>query len=257
MMILPAIDLKEGRCVRLLRGDMDTAVVYGDDPAAMARRWASEGAEYLHVVDLDGALAGRPINTAAVAAVCDAVGIPVQVGGGVRDAATAQALLDAGADRVIMGTAAYRDPGLVSTLCKRFPGRVAVGIDTRDEDVAGEGWTEQSGVSAVALAEQAARAGVAWVIFTDISRDGTQTGPNLSGVRSMARALAPHGIPLIASGGVGGLADVERVTALEADGVRGLIIGRALYTGAVSLCDALRIARRGARLPGGGDQHGG
>lgn len=257
MVILPAIDLKGGRCVRLLRGDMDTAVVYGDDPVAMACRWVSEGAEYLHVVDLDGAVTGRSMNSAAVRAICAAIAIPVEVGGGVRDAATARELFDAGVSRVILGTVAHRDPDLVTTLCQEFPGRIAVGIDARGEDVAVQGWTEQSGVLAVALAEQVARVGVACVIYTDISRDGTQTGPNLAATRTMARALASHGIPLIASGGVGELADVLHVAALEADGVHGLIIGRALYTGALSLRDAMRAARSGVLPPGAGSESDG
>lgn len=242
MHILPAIDLKEGRCVRLLRGEMATAVVYGDDPAAMARRWAAEGASWLHVVDLDGALSGRSRNTATIAAICAAVSIPVQVGGGVRDAETARALLAGGARRVVLGTAAYRDPDLVAVLCREFPGRIAVGIDARGDEAAGEGWTERSGKSAVALAEQAARARVACVIYTDIGRDGTELGPNIDGIRAMTRALAPHGVPLIASGGVGSLEHVAQVAALGSEGVAGLIIGRALYTGAVALSDAMAAA---------------
>jgi len=245
MIILPAIDLKDGRCVRLRQGDMATAVVYGDDPAAMARRWAGEGAEYMHVVDLDGAMAGRPVNGAAVRAICTAVSIPVQVGGGVRDAATARTLLEAGAARVILGTAAYAAPFLVESLCREFPGRVAVGIDARGEEAAGLGWTQQSGVRAMAVAEQASRAGVACVIYTDIARDGTEVGPNIEATRAMARVLAALGVPLIASGGVGSIGDVKRVMALADDGVAGLIIGRALYTGAVSLREALAIASQG------------
>ena len=244
MIILPAIDLKGGRCVRLRQGDMATAVVYGDDPAAMARRWASEGAEYLHVVDLDGAFAGRPVNAAAVQAICRAVSIPVQVGGGVRDAATARTVLDAGAARVILGTVAYSTPTLVEILCRELPGRIAVGIDARGEEAAGEGWTEQSGMRAATLAEQAARAGVASVIYTDIARDGTEVGPNIEATRVMARLLAARGVPLIASGGVGTLADVEHVAELAPEGVSGLIIGRALYTGAVTLGEALAVASR-------------
>jgi phosphoribosylformimino-5-aminoimidazole carboxamide ribotide isomerase len=242
MTILPAIDLKDGRCVRLCRGDMATAVVYGDDPVTMARRWMSEGAEYLHVVDLDGAFAGHPVNAAAVHAICRAVPVPVQVGGGVRDAATARAVLDAGAARVILGTVAYSTPALVEALSLELPGRIAVGIDARGEEAAGQGWREQSGVDAVTLAEQAACARVACVIYTDIARDGTEVGPNIEATRAMARVLAARGVPLIASGGVGSLADVRRVAALGPEGVAGLIIGRALYTGSVSLREALAVA---------------
>jgi phosphoribosylformimino-5-aminoimidazole carboxamide ribotide isomerase len=245
MLVLPAVDVKEGRCVRLVRGEMSTAVVYGEDPVAMAGRWADEGAEYLHVVDLDGAVSGRPANAAVIERICRAVDVPVQVGGGIRDAHGARAALAAGAARVILGTAAYRDPPLLASLCREFPGRIAVGIDARGERVAGEGWTEVTAIGSRALAQQVAGAGVACVIYTDITRDGTAAGPNLEGIRTMARALAPHGVPLIASGGVGSVADVEGVAALEPDGVTGLVIGRALYTGAVTLRAALEAARRG------------
>jgi phosphoribosylformimino-5-aminoimidazole carboxamide ribotide isomerase len=248
MVILPAIDLKDGRCVRLHQGDMATAVVYGGDPAGMARRWADEGAGYLHVVDLDGAFAGYPVNAVAIRAICTAVSIPVEVGGGVRDAATVSALLDGGVARVILGTAAYSDPGFVADLCAQFPGRIAVGIDARDGEVAGKGWVERSGVRAVDLAETVARAGVACVIYTDIARDGTETGPNIEATRAIAQVLAPHGVSVIASGGVGALADVARVATLGPDGVAGLIIGRALYTGAVTLPEAM-AAIRGDRVP--------
>ncbi len=242
MVVLPAVDVKDGRCVRLVRGEMSTAVVYGDDPVAMAGRWADEGAEYLHVVDLDGAVAGRPVNAAVVGRICHAVRIPVQVGGGIRDAEGARTALESGAARVILGTAAYRDPSLLAALCGEFSGRIAVGIDARGEEVAGEGWTEAAAIGARALAVQVAAAGVACVIYTDIARDGTEIGPNVAGIRAMARLLAAHGVPLIASGGVGSLADVERVAALAPDGVAGLIIGRALYTGAVGLGAALAVA---------------
>jgi phosphoribosylformimino-5-aminoimidazole carboxamide ribotide isomerase len=252
MLVLPAIDLKGGRCVRLLRGEMSTAVVYGDDPAEMARRWAGEGAEYLHVVDLDGAFAGSPVNGEAIRSICAAVDVPVEVGGGIRDAGTAGAVLDAGAARVVLGTAAYREPALVERLCREFPGRLAVGIDARGDAVAGEGWTEDAGVTARVLAEQMVGVGVTCVIYTDIRRDGTGQGPNIDGVRTMARALATRGVSLIASGGVGCLADVERVAALAPEGVAGLIIGRALYTGAVSLREALAVSRGPVGTRGGG-----
>lgn len=251
MVILPAIDLKDGRCVRLHQGEMATAIVYGDDPAGMARRWADEGAGYLHVVDLDGAFAGHPVNAAAIRAICAAVSIPVEVGGGVRDAATVTALLEGGVARVILGTAAYSDPGFVSDLCARFPGRIAVGIDARDGEVAGKGWVERSGIRAVDLADTVARAGVACVIYTDIARDGTETGPNIEATRAMAQVLAPHGVGVIASGGVGTLAHVERVATLGPDGVTGLIIGRALYTGAVALTEAMAAVRGVTARPTG------
>jgi phosphoribosylformimino-5-aminoimidazole carboxamide ribotide isomerase len=244
MTILPAIDLKDGRCVRLHQGDMTTAVVYGEDPVAMARHWEAQGARYLHVVDLDGAVAGCPVNAALIGAICAAVAVPVEVGGGIRTGDAARALIDGGAARIILGTAAYGDPDFLSGLCGAFPGRIAVGIDARDGEVAGRGWTEQSGVRATTLAAQVAATGVACVIYTDIARDGTETGPNLETTRAMAQVLAPAGVPLIASGGVGAIEDVERVLALEPDGVTGLIVGRALYTGAVSLPAALAVAAR-------------
>jgi phosphoribosylformimino-5-aminoimidazole carboxamide ribotide isomerase len=238
MLIIPAIDLKGGKCVRLLRGDLQAETVYGDDPVAMGRRWVEEGARYLHVVDLDGAVSGAPGNGDAIAALCAKLSIPVEVGGGVRTVERAGSILALGADRVIFGTAALEQPAIVADACRRFPGRVAVGIDARDGKVAVKGWVETSAVSAVDLARQLAGSGAACIIYTDIERDGTQQGVNVAATRALAQAID---IPVIASGGVGSLQDIAALLPSEPDGVTGVIIGRALYTGAVRLADALRL----------------
>ena len=239
MTIYPAIDLRGGRCVRLMEGDYARETVYGDDPVEVARRWEATGARWLHVVDLDGARAGRPMQTDLVRAIAAAVSIPVQVGGGLRDAAAVAAVLDAGAARAVVGTVAVRDPALCRTLCAAHPGRVAVGVDARDGKVRTAGWLEQSADDPVAMAARLGEMGAAAVIYTDIARDGTECGPDLDGTRAVARAA---GIPVIASGGVGALDHVRAVATLAADGVEGVIIGRALYTGAVRLADALAVA---------------
>jgi len=240
MLIIPAIDLKGGRCVRLLRGEMSAETVYGDDPVAMGRRWVAEGAEYLHVVDLDGAVSGQPVNGAAIAALCTALPIPIEVGGGVRTVERAAELLQAGVDRVIFGTVALTRPEVVAEACRRYPGRVVVGIDARDGRVAVQGWTETSAVTAIDLARRVEAQGAARVIYTDISRDGTQQGVNVAATRALAAAI---GIPVIASGGVGSLDDVRALLPCESDGVDAVIVGRALYTGAVKLGDAIAVAQ--------------
>ncbi len=243
MLIIPAIDLKGGKCVRLLRGDMKAETVYGDDPLAMGRRWVEAGARYLHVVDLDGAASGAPMNADAIAALCAKLPIPVEVGGGVRSVERAEEFLSAGADRVIFGTAALEQPQIVADACRRFPGRVAVGIDARAGKVAVKGWTETSAVTAIELARDVERVGACRVIYTDIERDGTELGLNVRATRDLAEAI---GIPVIASGGVGSLADVEALLPCEQIGVEAVIIGRALYSGAVQLEDAIRVATSGA-----------
>ena len=238
MIVYPAIDLRGGRCVRLTQGDFARETVYGDDPVTMARRWEALGAPWLHVVDLDGARAGQPLQASLVAAICAAVRIPVQVGGGLRTAAAVELVLEAGAARAVLGTVAVRDPALCTALCRAFPGRVAVGIDARDGLVRVAGWFEGEAVEAPTLARAAAERGAACVIYTDIGRDGMQDGPDLEGTRAVARAA---GIPVIASGGVGALEHLRAVAALEPDGVGGVIVGRALYSGAVTLGDALAV----------------
>jgi phosphoribosylformimino-5-aminoimidazole carboxamide ribotide isomerase len=239
MLILPAIDLKNGKCVRLLRGDFGAETVFGDDPVAMGRRWVDEGAQYLHVVDLDGALSGAPVNGDAIAALCGALPVPVQVGGGIRTLERAARLLDLGAARVIFGTAALEQPAVVAEACRHFPGRIAIGIDARAGRVAVKGWVETSAVSALELARRFAGEGVACIIYTDIERDGTQQGVNVAATRALA---AGAGIPVIASGGVGSLADIAALLPCASSGVVGVIVGRALYTGAVSLPAALELA---------------
>jgi len=239
MLIIPAIDLKGGKCVRLLRGDMQAETVYGDDPVAMGKRWVEEGAQYLHVVDLDGAVSGAPRNMDAITELCAALPIPIEVGGGVRSLGQAAALLEAGADRVIFGTAALAHPEVVGEACRRFAGKIAVGIDARDGRVAVQGWTETSAITAVELAQRVEALGVARVIYTDISRDGTQLGPNVEATRILAEAVR---IPVTASGGVGSLADIERLLACATAGVDSVIVGRALYTGAVRLAEAMAVA---------------
>jgi phosphoribosylformimino-5-aminoimidazole carboxamide ribotide isomerase len=242
MTIYPAIDLRDGRCVRLVEGDFARETVYGDDPVAMARRWEAAGARWLHVVDLDGARAGAPVQAPIVARICAAVSMPVQVGGGLRDEAAVRTVLDAGAARAIVGTVAVRDPALCERLCRAFPGRVAVGIDARDGVACVAGWEEGSALRATDLARTVAERGAAAIVYTDIGRDGTERGPNVEETAAVARAAR---IPVIASGGVGTLDHVRAVAARTGDGIEGVIIGRALYTGSVVLEDALVLARTG------------
>jgi phosphoribosylformimino-5-aminoimidazole carboxamide ribotide isomerase len=240
MLIVPAIDLKGGKCVRLLRGELHAETVYGNDPVAMGRRWVDEGAEYLHVVDLDGAVSGQPVNAAAIAALCQALPIPIEIGGGIRSVERADELLRLGADRVLFGTAALAEPDIVREACRRFPGRVAVGIDARDGKVAVRGWLETSATTAVDLARQAQELGACRIIYTDISRDGTQEGVNVAATRAIAEAVT---LPVTASGGVGSLADVVAVRDCAVRNVDAVIVGRALYTGAVRLPEAIRAVR--------------
>ncbi|MDR3589010.1 MAG: 1-(5-phosphoribosyl)-5-[(5-phosphoribosylamino)methylideneamino]imidazole-4-carboxamide isomerase [Negativicutes bacterium] len=244
MIIFPAIDIRGGRCVRLVEGRFDAETVFADNPLDMARRWAQEGAEYLHVVDLDGALAGKPVNTEVIAAITKAVDIPVQLGGGIRTLESIAVLLDAGVARVILGSVAVKQPELVRQACTKYGDRIVVGIDARDGQVAVEGWGVSGGVAAEELAVKMAAAGVARIIYTDIARDGTLTGVNVAATQSLARAA---GIPVIASGGVSSLDDVTAVKAAQTDGVEGVIIGKALYTGAVKLPEVIRAARGGER----------
>jgi phosphoribosylformimino-5-aminoimidazole carboxamide ribotide isomerase len=246
VILFPAIDLKDGRCVRLKLGDMAQATVFNDDPAAQARRFESQGFEYLHIVDLNGAFAGRPVNAAAVEAILGAVRMPVQLGGGIRDMATIEAWLDKGVRRVILGTAAVRDPALVREACRRFPGRVAVGIDARGGRVAVEGWAEASELSAVELARRFEDAGVAAIVYTDIERDGVLKGLNLPATLDLARGTS---IPVIASGGLAGIEDVEALLQPRYRRLEGAIAGRALYDGRLDAGAALAVigrARSGA-----------
>ena len=230
MILFPAIDLKEGRAVRLLRGEMDSATVFNEDPAAQARAFEQAGFQWLHLVDLDGAFAGEPRNAPVVEAIVQAVNIPVQLGGGIRDLATVARWLDAGLKRVILGTVAVKDPDLVIEACKRFPGRIVVGIDARDGFVATEGWAETSTLAAPDLAKRFENAGVAAIVYTDIARDGALAGVNAEATAELARAVK---IPVIASGGMSSLDDIRRLRVHEAAGVTGAILGRALYDGRI------------------------
>ncbi|HXQ39797.1 MAG TPA: 1-(5-phosphoribosyl)-5-[(5-phosphoribosylamino)methylideneamino]imidazole-4-carboxamide isomerase [Candidatus Udaeobacter sp.] len=233
MILYPAIDLKEGACVRLRRGDMAAATVFNRDPAAQARRFAAAGAQWLHVVDLDGAFAGKSVNRSAVEAILAAVAIPCQLGGGIRDQAAIEGWLAAGVARVVLGTAALKDPELVREACRRHPGRIAVAIDARGGNVAVEGWAETSDVTTLDLAARFADAGVAAIVFTDVERDGIMEGANVAATARLTQATA---IPVIASGGISGLGDLA---ALKAAGAAGAIVGRALYDGTLDLGQAL------------------
>ena len=238
MILYPAIDLKEGRCVRLVRGEMSAATVFNDDPAAQAKSFADSGCRWLHLVDLDGAFAGKPMNAASVEAILKAVKIPAQLGGGIRDLATIEAWLGKGVARVILGTAALTNPDLVREGCRRFPGKVAVGIDARGGKVAVEGWAKNSEMSALDLARRVEDAGAAAIIFTDIDRDGALAGVNVAATAALAQQLET---PVIASGGVASLDDIAALKAHESDGIAGAILGRALYDGRVDLKAALAM----------------
>ncbi|SHI57138.1 1-(5-phosphoribosyl)-5-[(5-phosphoribosylamino)methylideneamino]imidazole-4-carboxamide isomerase [Propionispora hippei] len=240
MLIFPAIDIRGGKCVRLTEGRFDRETVFADQPVDMALRWVREGAEYLHVVDLDGALEGKAVNLDLVAAIVKAVDIPVQLGGGIRTLDYMETLFDKGVARVILGSIAVRQPDLVKEACRLYSDRVVVGIDARDGQVAVEGWGVTGGIQAEELAKRMAAVGVARIIYTDISRDGTLSGVNVPSTCSLAKAA---GIPVIASGGVSGLADIAAVKEAEAAGVEGVIVGKAIYTGKLSLAEALKVAR--------------
>lgn len=242
MEILPAIDLLEGRCVRLYQGDYDRSQVFNENPANMAKQWADQGATRLHIVDLDGAKAGKVVNQAAIEAILNTVSIPIQVGGGLRDRTSVHQLLNIGVQRVILGTIAVEQQGLVQTLCQEFPQQIVVGIDARNGKVATRGWLETSEVLATQLAIQIQELGAAAIIYTDIHRDGTLTGPNLEALRELASAIT---IPIIASGGVSSVTDLLSLLALEPQGVKGAIVGRALYTGDVTLRQALQAVGQG------------
>ncbi|ERN40404.1 phosphoribosylformimino-5-aminoimidazole carboxamide ribotide isomerase [Rubidibacter lacunae KORDI 51-2] len=237
MDVIPAIDLLNGQCVRLYQGDYERSQVFGDDPVAVARRWETTGAASLHVVDLDGAKEGTPINHDAIAAIVRAIEIPVQVGGGLRDRDRVKQLFDLGVSRAIVGTIAVEQPELVAHLCEEYPEQIIVGIDARQGRVATRGWLETSELAATDLARQAADWGAAAVVYTDIHRDGTLSGPNLDALRALASAID---VPAIASGGIGSVSNLLSLLALEPIGVCGAIVGRALYTGDIDLAEALR-----------------
>ncbi len=247
MLLIPAIDLKDGHCVRLQQGDMNASTTFGEDPAAMARRWVDAGARRLHLVDLNGAFAGRPVNEAAVKAIIAEVAdeIPVQLGGGIRDLDTIERYLDDGLSYVIIGTAAVKSPGFLKDACTAFGGHIIVGLDARDGKVATDGWSKLTGHEVVDLARKFEDYGVEAVIYTDIGRDGMLTGINIEATVKLAQALT---IPVIASGGLAGLADIEKLCAVEEEGIEGVICGRSIYSGAL---DFVRAQRRADELNGG------
>ncbi len=242
MEVIPAIDLLDGKCVRLYQGDYNQADIFSDNPVEIARQWAAEGATRLHVVDLDGAKEGKSVNLSVIEAIAKAITIPVQVGGGLRDRPGVSRLLDTGVKRAILGTVAVEKPELVTELCQEFPEQIVVGIDARNGKVATRGWLETSEVAATDLAQRMAQQGAAAIIYTDIHRDGTLSGPNMPALRELAESID---IPVIASGGVSSLTDLLSLLSLEAVGVTGAIVGRAIYTGDVSLKEAVRAVGDG------------
>ncbi len=246
MLLIPAIDLKDGHCVRLEKGDMNVSTTFGEDPAAMAQRWLDAGARRLHLVDLNGAFAGKPINEPAIKAILRVVGdkIPVQLGGGIRDLDTIERYLDDGLTYVIVGTAAVKSPGFLRDACTAFGGHIIVGLDARDGKVATDGWSKLTGHEVIDLAKKFQDYGVEGVIYTDIGRDGMLTGINIEATVKLAQVLT---IPVFASGGLSGIADIERLCAVQADGVKGVICGRSIYTGALDFVSGQQRADELAR----------
>jgi len=240
VIILPAIDLKEGRCVRLEQGLMDKDTVYHDDPAAQARIWQDQGGEFLHIVDLDGAFAGVPKNKSAIQSIVEAIDIPSELGGGIRDLETIEAYLDLGINRVILGTVAKENPDLVKEACRKFPGQIVVGIDAKDGLVAVRGWADVTEKLATEMAKEMEGFGVEAIIYTDISRDGMMQGPNIEATKALAEAIS---IPVIASGGLSTLNDIRRLLAIESSGVTGVITGKAIYSGAIDLREAVALTK--------------
>jgi phosphoribosylformimino-5-aminoimidazole carboxamide ribotide isomerase len=232
VLIIPAIDIKDGRCVRLFQGEMDKETIYFDNPVEAARHWVAEGAGLLHIVDLNGAVEGRPVHGVEVAKICRDAGVPVQLGGGLRSLEAVEEALSLGVERVVIGTAAYDNADFLRNLCKKFSGKIVVGIDARRGKVAVKGWKETTGMDAVVLARRCEQDGASRIIYTDISRDGTREGVNIEDTLQLARAVK---IPVIASGGVATLEDIRRLLPLEEAGVEGVIVGRALYAGSFSL----------------------
>ncbi len=240
MFTIPAVDIKDGKCVRLIQGQMDQEIVYSDDPAEMAKKWEGLGAGLLHVVDLNGAIEGNTVNKKSVENILKNISIPIEVGGGIRDIETVDTFIRMGVHRVILGTVAKENPGFVKNICGKFPGRIAVGIDAKDGFVAVRGWVEKTEQKASDLAKKFEGYGVSAIIFTDIMRDGTLTGPNLERTRELAETI---NIPVIASGGVSELKDIENVLALKKSGVVGVIVGRALYDGRVDFKDVVELEK--------------
>lgn len=241
MLIIPAVDIKGGKCVRLEQGAMDRETIFSEHPEQMAIQWEMKGAKKLHIVDLDGAVTGRPVNKKFIQRITESLSIPVELGGGIRSLDAIEEYIDLGIDDVIIGSAAYKDPDLVTAACERFPGRIIVGIDTRDEHVAVQGWTESTDVSAIEMAKGFEGVGVKSFIYTDIARDGMKSGPNIESIRSFARATT---LPVIAAGGVTSIKDIEELLTLKVDGLGGVIIGRALYDGVIDLEYILHVVNK-------------
>jgi len=248
LIIIPAIDIRGGRCVRLLQGDFRRETVYSGDPVEVARRWAAKGAERIHVVDLDGSREGRPVNDAVIGRILSSVDVPVELGGGIRGLGTVDFYLGMGVRWVILGTAALKNRDFVVEACRRHPGRVILGIDAREGKVAVEGWTEATGADALEVARQYEGLGLAALVYTDIGRDGMESGVNVPATERLARRI---GIPVIASGGVAGIGDIDRLLAAACPGILGVITGKALYTGALDLEEAIaRTKEEGKRVRG-------
>ncbi len=241
MIIIPAVDIKGGKCVRLEQGFMDRETIFSDYPEEMALQWERKGAKRLHLVDLDGAVQGIPFNKKVIRNVVDRVSIPVQLGGGIRDLDTIEGYINLGIDQIIIGTVAYKDPDLVETACRRYPGRIIVGIDSKDRYVSVEGWTEPTNIIAIDLAKRFEDMRINSIIYTDIKRDGMKTGPNIDAIREFATAI---NVPLIAAGGISSIKDIENMAELEEDGLSGIIVGRALYDGSIRLEQAINTLRK-------------
>jgi phosphoribosylformimino-5-aminoimidazole carboxamide ribotide isomerase len=242
VIVIPAIDIREGKCVRLMRGMRGSETTYSDNPAEMARRWESKGAELLHIVDLDGAFDGEPRNMESIRQIVNSVHIPVQVGGGIRNRSSIATYMDMGVERIVLGTAIFKSPGLFREVCDEFSARIIVAIDARDNMVTIEGWTETTGVGPIEFVTGLEELDLVAVIYTDTHRDGMQVGLDLEGIRQLAESTP---IPVIASGGVSGIEDIEALLTLEDCGVVGIITGKAIYSGSLELEQAIRVAKRG------------
>ena len=242
MILIPAIDLKEGRCVRLEQGRMDDETLFSEIPEEMAVRWVKQGAERLHVVDLNGAFEGKQVNRETIKRIVDATPVPVELGGGIRDLAAVEATLELGIEFVILGSAAHRDPKFVIKACEAFPGKIILGIDARQNRVAIEGWVQEVNVTPIEMAQKYDDVGLSAIIYTDIARDGMKTGPNVEATRFLAQGVQT---PVIASGGISGISDVKDLLGLSEYGVIGMITGRALYDGSLNLIEAIRLTKEG------------
>jgi phosphoribosylformimino-5-aminoimidazole carboxamide ribotide isomerase len=237
MIVIPAIDIKNGRCVRLRQGVMSDETIYSEFPEEVAARWHREGAERIHLVDLDGAVNGRPVNRDAIRKIVAAVPVPIQLGGGIRDIDTIESYLELGISQVILGTVAYRDPDMVTKACRQFPGRIILGIDATKGKIAVEGWVEKTEMTPLDMAKKFESAGLSSIIYTDIQRDGMNSGPNIEATKALAEKIT---VPVIASGGISGIEDIIKLLPLEESGVTGMITGKALYEGRLDLAEAIR-----------------